>query len=339
LLGIYRRPHAPEPEAFEDLLRRAGNLLATEPETYRPHAADGMAGGLVRLGVDRITVVVPDIHARMDLVLRVLSHRLESAGRDEQLLTLLQTGEAQLVCVGDYVHAEARAYRRWLQAYREFSVGYEEHEAMDEEMRESLGTVEMLLELKTAYPELVHLLKGNHENIANEEGGGNLPFGKFAYEGAMVAAYMEQFYGDEVLGAFAHVEGLYPLLAVGPHFLISHAEPQAFYSRGDVIEYRSNPEVVFGLTWTPNDGAEAGSVEEMLSHYLGTTEALYFGGHRPVRGAYALRADGRYVQLHNPDAQIIAVLPPQGPIDLTRDIVILNAKEDLPHGESAGEDR
>jgi hypothetical protein len=275
----------------------------------------------------------------MDLVLRVLSHRLESAGREEQLLTLLHTGEAHLVCVGDYVHAEHRAHRRWLQAFEEFSRGYVEHAAMDEEMRESLGTVEILLELKQALPYGVHLLKGNHENIKNEEGHGNLPFGKFAYEGAMVAAYMEQFYGDEVLDTFARVEHLFPLLAVGPDFLVSHAEPQAFYSRTDVIEYRQKPEVTFGLTWTPNDGAEEGSVERMLSHYLGTTDALHFGGHRPVRGAYALRAGGRYVQLHNPDAQIIAVLAPDRDVDLARDIIILNAKEDLAHGEASGEDR
>jgi hypothetical protein len=132
---------------------------------------------------------------------------------------------------------------------------------------------------------------------------------------------------------------MYPLLAIGPHFLVSHAEPQAFYSREDVIEYREHPDVVFGLTWTPNDGAEAGSVERMLEHHLGTSDAFHFGGHRPIRGSYALRAEGRYVQLHNPEAQIIAVIAPDRRIDLSRDVIILNAKEDLSHGEASGEDR
>ncbi len=313
-------------------MRSSENLLATEPADYRPHAADGTAGGLVELDPQRITVVLPDIHARMELVLRALSHRLESAGREEQLLTLLYTGEAQLVCVGDYVHAESRAYDRWLGAYEEFMGGYRRHENMDAEMRESLGTVEMLLELKRAVPAEVHLLKGNHENIANEDGHGNLPFGKFATEGAMVAAFIEQFYGDDVLEAFARVEHLYPLLAIGPHFLVSHAEPQAFYPREEVIEYRQNPEVVFGLTWTPNDGAEPDSVEQMLAHYLGTSEALHFGGHRPIAGAYELRAGGHYVQLHNPDAEIVAVLPADRQIELSRDIIMLNAQEDSSHG-------
>ncbi|MFP4232034.1 MAG: metallophosphoesterase [Spirochaetaceae bacterium] len=329
LVAVYQRPYGPDPEAFGEALRSAAEMLAAEPTSYRPHASDGAAGGLVELDPERITVIVPDIHARMELVLRVLSHRPENAGREEQLLTLLHTGEAQLVCVGDYVHAESRAFRRWLVAYEEFAGGYRNHQAMDEEMRESLGTVEMLLELKGAVPESVHLLKGNHENITNEEGRGNLPFGKFAVEGAMVAAYMEQFYGADVVEAFDRVEHLFPLLSVGAGFLVSHAEPQAFYSREDVIEYRRNPEVVFGLTWTPNDGAEPGSVEQMLSHHLGTTEALYFGGHRPIEGAYALRAEGRYVQLHNPDAQVIAVIPPDRPIDLDRDIVVLGAGEAL----------
>lgn len=277
----------------------------------------------------RTTVVVPDVHARMDFILRVLSHRLVTVGREEQLLTLLFAGEAQLVCVGDYVHAEGRARERWLRAYQEYLGDYRDHEAMDEEMRESLGAVEILLELKRALPGAVHLLKGNHENISNEEGRGNHPFGKFADEGAMVADYMERFYGEDLRDLFARVEHSYPLLTVGPHFLVSHAEPESFYPTGDVIEYRRNPDLVAGLTWTPNDGAEEGSVERMLAHYIGTDTALHFGGHRPITGSYALRAKGRYVQLHNPDAQIIAVIPADHEISLSRDIVVLQGREDL----------
>lgn len=332
LLDIYRRPSLPNPDRYMELLHSSEKLLETEPEEYRPHAADGLPGGLVRLDPERITVVLPDIHARRELVLRTLSHRLESAGRDEQLLTLLHSGEAQLVCVGDYVHAESRAYRRWLAAYEEFMSGYRRHESMDAEMRESLATVEMLLELKRAVPAGVHLLKGNHENIANEDGHGNLPFGKFATEGAMVASYMQQFYGAEVLDAFARVEHLFPLLAIGRNFLVSHAEPQAFYSRSEIVEYRNRPDVVFGLTWTPNDGAEEGSVERMLEHYLGTSDALHFGGHRPIAGSYELRAQGHYIQLHNPDAEIVAVLPADRPIDPRRDIIMLNAQGNVSYG-------
>ena len=65
----------------------------------------------------------------------------------------------------------------------------------------------------------------------------------------------------------------------------------------------------------------------MLDHYLGAepaAAAFHFGGHRPVRGGYNLRSDGRYVQIHDPDRYVVAVLPAGGPaeqqIDLDRDI-------------------
>jgi hypothetical protein len=65
----------------------------------------------------------------------------------------------------------------------------------------------------------------------------------------------------------------------------------------------------------------------MLEHYLeGETaaSAFHFGGHRPVRNGYNLRSDGRYVQIHDPDRYVVAVLPAGGSagqqIDLDRDI-------------------
>jgi hypothetical protein len=192
---------------------------------------------------------------------------------------------------------------------------------MDEEMRESLGLMQMVMECKAAFPHRFHFLKGNHENIANEEGGGNHPFVKFALEGFMVADYMRLFYGDEVLAGHYEFEKLLPLLAVGHGFLASHAEPARFFPRERVVAFRDDPQVVLGLTWTGDGEAEADSVRRMLEHYLGQAEgAYYFGGHRPVRG-FNLRADGRYVQIHDPERWVLALLPADGRIDPQRDIL------------------
>jgi hypothetical protein len=194
---------------------------------------------------------------------------------------------------------------------------------MDAEMRESLGVMQMVMALKRSYPRHVHFLKGNHENITNEQGEGNYPFLKFANEGLMVRIYMEHFYGSEILEAYAGLEKRFPLLAVGSNFLASHAEPAWFIPREEVIEYRRNPQVVYALTWTDNGEAEPGSVAQMLAHYLGdgaADGAFHFGGHRPVRGGYNLRSEDRYVQIHDPDRFVVAVLQAGGPIDLDRDI-------------------
>ena len=269
-------------------------------------------------------MVVPDLHARMELVLSVLAARDEE---DLPALERLEAGQLQILFLGDGFHAEARAVARWQAALEEFKGGYRKHSHMDAEMRESLGVMQMVMSLKRHFPNHLHFLKGNHENIANEQGEGNYPFLKFANEGLMVRIYMEHFYGEEILKTYAEFEKSLPLLAVGGTFLASHAEPAWFIPKQEVVEYRRTPQVVYGLTWTDNEEAEPGSVKQMLEHYLGeepAATAFHFGGHRPVRGGYTLRSDGRYVQIHDPARYVVAVLPacpPEGQqIDLDRDI-------------------
>jgi hypothetical protein len=95
------------------------------------------------------------------------------------------------------------------------------------------------------------------------------------------------------------------------------------FSRDEVLEYRRRSDVVEGFTWTDNDAAEAGSVEGMIRHYLPEDQwekAFYFGGHRPVSGLYRTRAEGRYVQFHNPMKYVIAELKAEDDIKLARDI-------------------
>jgi hypothetical protein len=154
---------------------------------------------------------------------------------------------------------------------------------------------------------------------------------------------MRAFFGDDVLEAHARFEKRLPLLAVGRNFLVSHAEPAGYFSREEVQEYRELPEVIYGLTWTDNGDAEDNSVGEMLAGYLGEAQAgqaYYFGGHRPVRGRFAVRAEGRYVQIHNPESYVVAVLPAEGEIDPERDIRLIERGElgAEEHGQETGED-
>ncbi|GAB6091029.1 metallophosphoesterase [Spirochaeta dissipatitropha] len=308
-------------EQFQPLLQ----ILNSEPDYLRPRDSDGLPGGLVWLSPKRITVVIPDIHARMDVVRKILDIPLPG----QSLFEALQKGDAQLVFVGDYVHAEQRAADRWRAALQEYLEGFSRRSSMDEEMRESLGTLQMLACIKTCFPEAVHLLKGNHENIRNQEGEGNHSFGKFAYEGQMVADYMEAFYPPELIDCIDQVEHSLPLLAIGLGFLVSHAEPRRCYLPAEVRDYRQYPEVVDGLTWTANGAAENGSVQEMLRTYIPEEQqapdrpVYYFGGHRPVSGKYALRAGGKFIQLHNPAAGIAAVLHPEQKFDPEQDILYI----------------
>ncbi|MCK5735878.1 MAG: hypothetical protein KAH21_05340, partial [Spirochaetaceae bacterium] len=148
------------------------------------------------------------------------------------------------------------------------------------------------------------------------------PFGKYAWEGQMVKDWFLAFPGEEMLDSWAEFESYLPLLAVGNRFLVSHAEPGKFYPRNRLIEYRGDDELIFDFIWTGNGEAQEGSVNLMLEHYLGADSqgALYFGGHRPIKGLYKLRAENSYVQIHNPERYVVAVLKSGRIPDPIRDI-------------------
>ncbi|OHD12747.1 MAG: hypothetical protein A2Z96_06575 [Spirochaetes bacterium GWB1_48_6] len=312
-----------------NLLNQACHLLENENTAVRPRDDLGLPGGLINLSPQRTTVLLPDIHGRMDMVRDVQDLPLISPeGQTSTLYAGLQENWAQLVCVGDYVHGEARVFDRWITAEQEYLEGYENHRAMDQEMAENLETVEMLLSMKLDFPDQVHLLKGNHENITNQLGEGNFPFRKFVQEGPMVLAWMQKFYPPIILELFSRLEKNYPLLARSQDFLVTHAEPSRFFSPEEVLNYRTNPEVVAGLTWTDNNKSEPGSVEHMIQNYLGVRpgspeweSVFHFGGHRVIPGIFQTRAQGRYVQFHNAKLRIAAILVPGQTIDLTRDII------------------
>ena len=328
LLRILRRPGLPNTEKYLRLVTAASSTLRSEHSEIRPRDDEGYTGGLVYLA-DRPTIVIPDLHARMDFFLSVMLHRLSAPKslHHESLhgtvLEGLHRGELQVVCVGDGFHSEARAVDRWYKALDEYANGYRSHAAMDGEMSESLGLMEMVMTTKIAFPGRFHFLKGNHENISNEQGNGNYAFGKFVREGEMVTSYVKQFLGEDLLAEYYRFEKDLPLLAVGKSFLVSHGEPRELFTRDQVINYRNRPEVVYGLTWTDNGAAAEGSVRRMLDHYLGADAAesgVILGGHRPVPGPFGLRAEGRYVQIHNPERFNIAVVGDNG-FDPKKDIV------------------
>lgn len=312
---IYKRTRPPAADEYMNVLGSVERVMENEDERVRPRDAAGRPGGILCLFPDIPTVIVPDLHARLDFFLSVMLAPL-AGGRTT--LEGMSLREIQVVCVGDGFHAEGRRAARWQQAFAEFQTAFDRHRHMDEEMRESLGVMEMVMEAKTAFPLHFHFLKGNHENISNENGGGNYPFRKYAYEGAMVLDYVRRFYGEEFLRAYYNFEKSLPLLAIGSDFLISHAEPKKFYDTESVLNYHGRSAVVAGLTWTDNDEADKSSVRKMIRHYLPEEvweRARYFGGHRPVSDRYRTRADGSYVQIHNPQRFQVALVDPRRTID------------------------
>jgi len=326
---LHEKRTLPSRDDLSGILELCLDVLADETPLVRPRDSSGKPGGLILLNPNLTTVLVPDLHARTGYLSSLIDMDIGGIPVLERLLA----GNLQVLCVGDGFHSESRGAERWREAWEEYQEGFRTHRAMDEEMAEGLSLMTMVMLLKTAVPEGFHFLKGNHENVANVDNNGNRPFGKYAWEGQMVRDWFLEFLGSDILERWAEFENSLPLLAVGDHFLVSHAEPRRFYGREQVIEYRGNDDLIFDFTWTGNGESEEGSVKTMLDYYLGSDSpgSLYFGGHRPVRGLYDLRAENRYVQIHNPDEYVVTVLESGRIPDPARDIRKINgemAKDD-----------
>lgn len=305
----------PAPDLLRLLVRNAIKTLSSENETIRPLSHSGLPGGIVRIDSPYVAIV-PDLHGRADL----LDDLLRSPAPVSPAVStaeLIVRKDLTLICLGDVLNTEGReSAERWVRAARHIAESGDEKAVlsaeMDEEMGLSLRSLEIVMKLKTLVPENFHCLKGNHDNIGNLNDGGDASFYKYAYEGAMGAAWFFLRYGLPLLQELRRYERLLPLLAVGNGFCASHAEPAFPLTWNGLLDYRDRPEVVRALIWTGNGEAREDSVRISLEGLLGSAggagQALWFSGHRPIAGTHALRASGRLVQIHNPSRRQIVWL-------------------------------
>jgi len=291
-----------------DLLKASVEVLENEVSTIRPKDSAGLPGGLILLKDSLPTVIVPDLHGRTAF----LPDLLKSTIHGSTVIDLLQRDAVQIICVGDGMHGEGRVRERWRVAYQEYQQNFNDCPAMDEEMSENLSTMMKVMELKRDFPSNFHFLKGNHENIMDENGNGNHTFAKFAAESTMSKHYVELFFGQEVLSTFYRFEKNLPLLVRGEGKLISHSRPDKAYALQEIIDYRKNPQVVKGLTWTRNSTAQAGATVEMLENIIGTTsgEKYWFSGHTPITGKFQFFQSENLIHFHNPLQRNVIFLNP-----------------------------
>jgi hypothetical protein len=303
-----------------DVFLRAAKTLLVLGNAVRPRARDGSPGGLVELDPFLPCLVLPDLHAR-PAVLSALESSIPPMEGQNGTLTArdaLAAGTLQVVMLGDGPHSEGKPGAvRWRKALTEYLSGWASDEAMREEMGLAFDAMARVALLIAEFPGRFFFLKGNHDNIRNREGGGDHPFGKFAAEGEMAADWTERFMGEAFMNAYDSFERSLPLMARGGGFLACHAEPAFPLRPEDVIDARLSGDVVEALTWTDNDAAEDGSVEDTLSAFLpeGARPGIILGGHRPSLARFSLRSGGRYVQIHDVERMQAALVRPGMPFD------------------------
>jgi len=308
----------PAGQELEKALEAVVAAANTIPPAIRPRAREGSyPGGLIQLPPDKPCVLVPDVHARPDFIESLLLSVFP--GIEGTLDTALAKGLATLVFLGDIPHAEGElAARRWNRAYERIVRTHDAHAIlcpeMDEEMSLSLAALLAVIDVQCRNPSSVFCLKGNHDNMTNAADHGDLPFYKYADEGRMGALWLEMRYGEKIAHLIRRYELSLPVVACGPNFCASHAEPAFPLDKERIISFREHLEVVQALIWTANDEAKPGSVARSLEALLDSREiaqhSVWFSGHRPVCDNFALRANGQLVQIHNPGLWHVVLLSP-----------------------------
>lgn len=267
-------------------------------------------GGLVTLPPNLPTVILPDLHAQRDYLLQALQTRVD--GRS--VYAGLQAGKLNLLCLGDAMHSEGRGHDRWVQSEQDYLAG-KRSRAMDAEMVESLGLVQMMMELKLAFPKHFYFVRGNHEDIDP-----SLPYGKFVQTGEsnLVKHWTVQRFGADFLKQWSGWERSLPLVAVGGSFVASHSPPEDTL---DLNLVRQRSPVAFrpccwsdNTVWAPG-GTQQRNFERNCRLLQVNPSRPWICGHRKVEGAlYRSQVGGRLIQINPLDSEprVYALAPRAG---------------------------
>jgi hypothetical protein len=309
--------------------------------------------GIVQLA-DLPTIIIPDLHARRNLLIAILSTRLFSGPYTDHLIfDLLQQGLINVVCVGDIVHSEERS--DWVIN----DDGQWTEELLEREMVRSLGAGLMIMYLKLAYPTRFHCLRGNHDDMSGEL---SADFRKFVGlrfvndelvwedgrpvitgekgESKLAREWVlnREGFGESFLQRWSQFERFLPLFAQAPTFVVSHTLPREALIEGD-IRNPSRPREV-SMELTSRRGVDALAILETLTN-LGIQDHItrWFYGHSQVLpevngGKYEENLDGLLVRLNSPKQHVFAYVPPSTadcPFDPTTDVFIKTPDEVIFH--------
>jgi predicted phosphodiesterase len=303
--SIYGGNIAPlPPDKALNLLKDVNNLLAQEP--YRPLNNVGQPGGLIELPDNKIPIIVGDLHAQVNNLLKILT--------ENRFLDALEAESACLIILGDAVHSEIPGEM--------------------EKMEDSILIMDIILTMKKRFPGDVFYLRGNHDSFASSISKDTVP------QGVVMQQKLLDLRGREYI---KEMERFYDLLAYvvkSESFVACHAGPShkkitrsklinlykhpkirhdlvhsrfkrpnylAGYSKGDVKRFRKGLGLSKGTPFivghTPVDpsGSVWRNVADIKGHHI-----IYSG--RPSGPALFVQLNGQMIPLRYPAEPLVKLI-------------------------------
>ncbi len=251
LYGQTLRPLAPDLALAT--LKQVNALLAEEP--YRPKNLQGQPGGLVEIPADATPVIVGDLHAQVNNLLKILSENC--------LLDCLRMKTATLIILGDAVHSEMI------------------HETAKFET--SMLIMDLIFRLKLIYPGNLFYIRGNHDSFDPEiDKNGVL-------QGILWREALLRQRGEAYVREMQTFYDALPYVIRSDSFLACHAgPPRATIGRNDLINIAGNPNLAIELVTTrmqqPNrpGGYTKGDVKRLRKGLELPPKTRFIVGHTPM---------------------------------------------------------
>jgi broad-specificity NMP kinase len=271
LRGIFGRPlTSRSPTAAHETLRAVNDRL--ERAAWRPLDDRGRPGSLVEVPPEVCPVIVGDLHANVDNLLKILCVN--------SFVEEIEAKRAVLIVLGDAVHPEDEAHLS--------------------EMESSVLMMDLILRLMETFPDQVVYLRGNHDTFSSDVAKEGVPQGRLwrkcvkRMRGAEFLEDMERFYAS------------CPLIAASDDFVACHAgPPQVKATRKRLINAAMESRLLHELTWNRfkgpgNPGGYSKADVKALKSSLGiTAKATMVVSHNPVRDGRAVWLNAGGIKRHH----------------------------------------
>ncbi len=188
------------------LIRQVNNQLPKEPN--RATSSDGTPGAILHLPNSTSIIVVGDLHAQVDNLLKILTENC--------IIHSLRKKAVTLLILGDAIHSEIAGEM--------------------EDMESSMLIMDIIFKLKSIYPEQIHYLRGNHDSFNTSISKNGILQGLLFYK------YLKEQRGDAYIQEMETFWQNIPYIVTSPSFFACHAGPPITnYSKKDLINLSSNP--------------------------------------------------------------------------------------------------
>ncbi len=185
-------------------------------EGYRDLDDEGAPGGIIRFPDDMTVVILGDIHARAENLLRVLT--------EGGMLAALERDKACLVFLGDLVHNQETGEL--------------------EDMESSVFILDLFSMLKRRFPQNIFYVRGNHESFSSDVGKGGVA------QGVLFRKHLKDRRGRAYVN---EIETLFSRLAFvvqGRDFAGCHGAPvRSRVDRNTLINIQRYPGIQYELVW------------------------------------------------------------------------------------------